>query len=143
MTIPTFNVGGLVSGLDTNAIVAQLVELERIPIYQMESKQATYEQKDSAWQTINTRLSALHDTINDLDTTSDWSKFVGVTSSNEDVASVSVSGSAPTGSISGTVTDELTGLGIPDVTVSVYDGLGSSIGSEVTDASGAYAISNL
>ena len=103
MTIPTFNVGGLASGLDTNSIVAQLVELERIPIYQMESRQATYEKKDAAWQTINTRLSALHDTINDLDTTSDWSKFVSGTSSNDDVASVSVSGSAPTGSISFTV----------------------------------------
>ena len=49
MAIPLFNVGGLASGLDTNSIIQQLVQVERIPIQQLEARKSSYEDKDDDW----------------------------------------------------------------------------------------------
>jgi flagellar hook-associated protein 2 len=103
MTLPIFNFGGLVSGIDTNAMIDALVDVERIPIRQLESRKAGFAAKDKAWQTINTKLSAIRTALNKVDTASDLAGFVGATSSNEAAVGVTVTGSATPGSSSFTV----------------------------------------
>ncbi len=101
--LPVSNIGGLVSGLDTNTIVSQLMDLERIPLRNLESRKSDYQKKDDAWQSITTRLSALHTAIKDLDRPADWSSFVAATSSNEAAVAVSATGGADPGLFSFTV----------------------------------------
>lgn len=101
--LPVANVGGLASGLDTNTIVSQLMDLERIPLRNLEARKAEFQKKDDAWQAINTRLSALHTAAKDLDRPSDWSSFVTVNSSNESAVVASATGGTEPGSFSFTV----------------------------------------
>lgn len=103
MAIPTFNVGGLVSGLDTNSIVSQLMQLERRPIYQLEGRKSDIEARNRAWSQISTRMNAVQDKLKALDGPDDWRKFASVTSSNEDAVKVTTSGTANIGSASFTV----------------------------------------
>jgi flagellar capping protein FliD len=91
------------SGLDTNAIIAGLIDLKRIPIQQLESRRAGYEAKDSAWQAINTCLSAVRPALNAIDTAADFNELVTATSSNEAAVVATPSGSANPGSLAFTV----------------------------------------
>lgn len=101
--LPVSNIGGLISGLDTNSIVSQLMDIERIPLRHLESRKKSYESKDTAWQSITTRLSALHTALGDIDRTGDWNKLVIATSSDPDAVSVTASGEASPGSFGFTV----------------------------------------
>ncbi len=101
MTLPLFNVGGLMSGLDTNAIVDGLMQVERIPITQLEQRRSTYEAKDRAWQDVATRLSALRTALDPL--TGGFSGFVTASSSRPDAAAVAVDGEPAPGSLTFTV----------------------------------------
>lgn len=53
------NIGGLASGLDTNAISAGLMDVGRIPVNQLEARKAGHQAKDQAWQVTSARLSAI------------------------------------------------------------------------------------
>ena len=97
MTLPLFNIGGLASGLDTNAIIDQLMEAERIPLQQLEIRRAGYEAKDQAWQDVATRFAALRTTVDTLDASSDFGTFMTATSSDETAVGVTVTGSATPG----------------------------------------------
>ncbi|MDH3251119.1 MAG: flagellar filament capping protein FliD, partial [Acidimicrobiia bacterium] len=103
MAIPTFNVGGLLSGLDTNGIVSQLMQLERQPMFQLQRRQSDYETKNKTWDQIATKLNGVQDKLDTLKTAADWQKFTAVTSSNEDAVTVTTSGSASVGSATFTV----------------------------------------
>jgi flagellar hook-associated protein 2 len=103
MAIPTFNVGGLLSGLDTNSIVSQLMQLERQPVFQLQRRQSDYETKNRTWDQIATKLNAVQDKLDALKSAGDWQKFTAVTSSNEDAVTVTTSGSTSVGSASFTV----------------------------------------
>ena len=83
MTLPLFNIGGLMSGLDTNSIIEGLLSVERIPINQLEARKADYTAKDSAWQDVNTRFSAIRTALSAIDSQTDLNKLVTATSSNE------------------------------------------------------------
>lgn len=61
-----FQIGGMASGLDTTTIIEQLMMLERKPIATLESRKAQITKKDSAFQALNTRLSALKSKLSDL-----------------------------------------------------------------------------
>ncbi len=52
----TNSVSGLVSGLDTQNIVDQLIELESYPLKLLQAKKELEEQKKEAWRTINIKL---------------------------------------------------------------------------------------
>jgi len=52
------------SQLDVASIVSQLMELERLPVYRMEDQITSMQKKVSAYQTLNTRLSALANSVN-------------------------------------------------------------------------------
>lgn len=58
--------GGLSSGLDTNALINGLLELERQPIVQKEERIKVLQQKKDAWRDINMRLRHLRSTVQEL-----------------------------------------------------------------------------
>ena len=57
--MPAISFGGLTSGLDTKAIVSQLMDLERNPQILLQRKLATQNQTVTALQSLNTRLASL------------------------------------------------------------------------------------
>ncbi|MNK72078.1 Flagellar hook-associated protein 2 [compost metagenome] len=61
-----FQIGGMASGLDTSTMVEQLMLLERKPIAALQQRKTAITQKDSAFQALNTRLSALKNKLADL-----------------------------------------------------------------------------
>jgi flagellar hook-associated protein 2 len=103
MTLPTLQIGGLASGLDTNAIIAGLIEVEQIPVQQLEARKAEYSAKDAAWQTINTRFSAIRSALDAVDSLTDLNKLVSAASSNESAVLASPTGAATPGTVSFTV----------------------------------------
>ncbi len=103
MTLPLFSIGGLASGLDTNNIVSQLIQIERIPINQLEYRKAFYQERQQAWDSIATRISALREQEQKLDTADDWKAFSLASSSNPDAVGVTVTGTPATGTTSFTV----------------------------------------
>ena len=52
------------SQLDVASIVSQLMQLERLPVYRMEDQITAMQKKVSAYQTLNTRLSTLANSVN-------------------------------------------------------------------------------
>lgn len=54
-------IGGLGSGLDTDAIIGQLMAIERRPLLLMQQKQVQLEAQKNAWRDVNTRLKHLSD----------------------------------------------------------------------------------
>ena len=103
MALPLFNIGGLASGLDTSSIITSLIEVERIPVNQLLSRKAEMQATDSAWQTINTKFSAIRTALDAIKTDSDLDELVAVTSSNESAASVTPSGAGTPASVSFTI----------------------------------------
>ncbi len=59
--------GGLSSGLPTNQIIDQLLELERLPIRLLEIEKASQQQRLETFQKINTRTLALRNALRALD----------------------------------------------------------------------------
>ncbi|WP_422446916.1 flagellar filament capping protein FliD [Thermoanaerobacterium sp. DL9XJH110] len=59
-------VSGLVSGLDVDTLVSQLMEIERRPLYLLEQRKTSYDLKKSLWQEINTSLASLKTTLDPL-----------------------------------------------------------------------------
>jgi flagellar hook-associated protein 2 len=103
MAIPLFNIGGLASGLDTNSIISSILDVERIPIDQLESRRAEHQVEDNAWQSVKTRYSAIRTALDALDSQSDFNKFALATSSNTNAVTATVTGEPTAGSVSFTV----------------------------------------
>jgi flagellar hook-associated protein 2 len=103
MATPTFNIGGLVSGLDTNSIVSQLMQLERTPLNQVQSRRSSFQARNEAWNQISGRLSGLRDKVRSLDDASDWRAFSKVSTTNEAAVGVAVSGDPAASNLSFTV----------------------------------------
>ncbi|GIV00964.1 MAG: hypothetical protein KatS3mg014_2579 [Actinomycetota bacterium] len=103
MATPLFSVGGLVSGLDTNAIVSQLMQLERTPIVRLRSRQAAYRAKIDAWGTVRTRLSAIATAADRLKDAAGLRAFGAAASSDPGVVQVTATGEVEPGSLSFTV----------------------------------------
>lgn len=99
MGLPIFNIGGLASGLDTASMIDALIEVEQIPVQQLEARQAEYQAKDSAWQTVSTRFSAIRSALDAIDSESDLNKLVTAASSDDTVVLATPTGSAVPGSI--------------------------------------------
>jgi flagellar hook-associated protein 2 len=88
--------GGLATGLDTGAIITQLVELKRAPIYRLQARLENYEAQKSALDTLKTKLLALQDAAANLDSTSEFSSLTGTTS-DEDYLTVDIGSDAAPG----------------------------------------------
>lgn len=103
MAIPLFNIGGLASGLDTSSIIDSILNVERTPITQLQTRRSSHQLEDSAWSAINSRYSAIRSALDKIDTASELDAFSGATSSNPDAVTVSVTGATAAGTTSFTV----------------------------------------
>jgi len=80
----SFSLSGIASGLDTNTIISQLMQLERIPYTKLETKKKDYNTELSIFRSINTKLAALRTAADDLRLNSNFNQ-TGVKSSDESV----------------------------------------------------------
>ena len=87
-----FSIGGIASGLDTDDIVNQLMQLERQPINRLEQRQQTLNTSRDAWGQINTRLSGLRSATDKLRRADAFDNFTTVSSSNPDAVAVTRNG---------------------------------------------------
>ncbi len=94
-----FSIGGLVSGIDTDSMVAGLVAAASMPKEVMVQQKEDLEATKSAYETLKSRLSSLNSAMEAIDTVNEFRSVTGV-SSNEDAITVSVDGDAVVGRFS-------------------------------------------
>ena len=87
---------GLATGLDTAAIVSQLVELRKAPMYRLQSRKKGFETQISALANMKTKLTALQDAMKALDTASEFSSL-SATSNDEEFVTVTAGSDAAAG----------------------------------------------
>lgn len=90
------SLSGLVSGMDTDGIIKELMELERLPIRKMEFKKQEITTKQEQWQTVNQQMQGLKGSFDDLKSRTIYNSM-SASSSNEDVISVSADSSPDPG----------------------------------------------
>lgn len=90
--------GGLASGLDTDALIKQLMSLERRPVTQLEQKRDTLQSEANAWRDINSRLLTLQKRVAELKnvSASTWSAMK-VTVSDASIYTASAESTAAPG----------------------------------------------
>ncbi|MFA9446407.1 flagellar filament capping protein FliD [Egicoccus sp. AB-alg6-2] len=93
-----FSIGGIASGLDTAGIVKQLMQLERQPVVRLQNTQKQLQAVNTAWQSVNTRLSSLRTAVDAISRPDRFTNLVAVSSSNTDAVSVTRAGTG-TGSL--------------------------------------------
>ena len=94
-----FSVGGLVTGLDSNTIISQLIQIERQPITRFENNKKALEKQKEAIKKLRTQLTTLRNRAQDFRLNLVFGKFKAATS-EEDVMGVELSGAPVTGSYS-------------------------------------------
>ena len=99
----SISVGGLVSGLDTNSIIDQLLALQQQPIVRLQQQEAGYQVQLSAYGSLQSTLNSLKSAMEDLESVSDLTSF-SATSGDTDLFTASVSDTATPGSYEITVT---------------------------------------
>ena len=91
--------GGLASGLDTNALIQNLVALQRRPIQQLETRQNDYRSNISSFSTIKTKFSELQDIIEEMSSTESF-QTLSASTSDSDILTASATGDASPGTLS-------------------------------------------
>ncbi len=94
---------GLASGIDSNQIIDQLIQLQSRPITLMQNKQGTLQTQITALQTVNTNLLSVLSQADRLSKSDSFNIFTA-SSTDSDVAAVTSSTSASPGSFSLEVT---------------------------------------
>ena len=89
-----FSIGGLITGLDSNTLISQLMQLERQPIIRIQSRISTLETQRDALRGLRTQLQTLRARAQDFRITHVFDQFAA-TSSSESVVGASVSGQNP------------------------------------------------
>lgn len=106
ITRPTF--GGVATGLDTNALLQGLLEIERIPLQRMQSRRSEVETQRGLLRDFNTKLVALREAARALDNRNDRDSAVSsdeeflrysATSSDDEIVGVSASAGATPGDV--------------------------------------------
>jgi flagellar hook-associated protein 2 len=153
------SLGGLATGMDTDSIINQLVQLEQRPIYNYQQEISELEQTKGAWRDINTRLDNLENKLTDLKLSSTYNSKTA-SSSDEDVVTATVANSANEANYDITVNqvataqrligarkpgfsaaaDDVITLNGTDVNISAGDSL-SDISSKINDADSGYSAS--
>ncbi len=98
----SISVGGLISGMDTENIISQLLEIERKPITNMQQQQADYTVKLNAYGTIESGLKGIRSAARNLDAVSDLTSYAA-SSGNTDLLTADAMDDAVTGTYSVTV----------------------------------------
>ena len=99
----SISVSGLISGLNTDSIVAQLLNVQQQPIVQLQQREADYQVQLSAYGSLQSSLSSLQSAVEGLGETSDFAAFKA-TSGDTDLFDASASATATPGSHEITVT---------------------------------------
>lgn len=117
-----FNAGGLITGIDTNSLVTQLMQLERQPLLRLENQIRGYETKRDALKGLRTELTNFRNSLQDMSFGADFDKFMTEVS-DATIATASITGSNPT---SGAFSVEV--LQLASATVATSNGrIGASI----------------
>ncbi|MGD8525645.1 MAG: flagellar filament capping protein FliD [Thioalkalispiraceae bacterium] len=88
---------GIGSGLDINGIIAQIMQLEQIPLKKLEAKQQSFEDQISSYGKIKSALSKFQDAAQELNNTNKFNAF-SATSADEAIFTTSASSGAQPGS---------------------------------------------
>jgi|Deesub1362A_J573_1020465.scaffolds.fasta_scaffold00087_95 flagellar hook-associated protein 2 len=94
-----FSITGLTSGIDYTSLIANIMELERQPIYRLQDRQEVYNKKISAYSTLSSKLSTLKSAAETLKSSSSF-YAKSVSSSDSTVVEATVSSSAAVGNYS-------------------------------------------
>jgi len=98
----SISVGGLVSGMDTDKIISQLQALQQKPITKLQTQEAAYQVKLTAYSSLQGSLKDVKNAARNLDTSSDITSYAA-TSSNTSTLTASAERTAVAGSYSVTV----------------------------------------
>ncbi|MFL5816411.1 MAG: flagellar filament capping protein FliD [Conexibacter sp.] len=82
MTTPLLNIGGLASGLDTNAIVDQLMAIERLPRTRLDQKASLITAKQTVLADFQSRLRAVESAAQGLRSVGLWAQAQTASSSD-------------------------------------------------------------
>lgn len=82
MTTPLLNIGGLASGLDTNAIVDQLMAIERLPRTRLDQKASLITAKQTVLADFQSRLRSVESAAQGLRSVGLWSQAQTASSSD-------------------------------------------------------------
>jgi flagellar hook-associated protein 2 len=89
-----FSAGGLITGIDSNTLISQLMQLERQPIVRIRSQIDSLEKQRTGIRDVRTSLTALRDAIREFQTGSLFDTFAA-NSTDDKVVTASASGSNP------------------------------------------------
>ncbi len=139
----SISVGGLISGLDTNNIIDQMLDLQKKPIESLQKKNEAYEVTLSTYGSLQGLLGKLNTAAGALKSETDMTSYTA-TSGNTDLVTVSADKDARAGSYSVSVTQlarehKLTSIGFdPDEkvgagTIRLQVGDGDPVGFQVND----------
>src|SRR5687768_10766032 len=101
MTAST-SVDGLISGLNTSEIISKLMQIERQPQDALKRQLATLSARIAAYQSVNTKVSALNDAATALSTATGWNVWAA-SSTVPTAATATATSSAVGGSLTFTV----------------------------------------
>lgn len=90
----TFSVGGLISGLNTNSLIEQLMQIERQPIIRVQQRIAALEAQQTAIQGLRTQLLTVRNRAQDFRLSNIFSQFQSA-SSEGSVLTAQVTGQNP------------------------------------------------
>jgi flagellar hook-associated protein 2 len=93
----TVSVGGLASGLDTQSIITQLMQLAKQPVTLLQNREQAFQVKLSAYGSVKSALSDFQSAVDNLSGVGSFAATTS-TSSNENIMTVSSSGTAALGS---------------------------------------------
>ncbi len=91
----SFSIDGLSSGLDTTAIIEQLMEVEAIPVRRLESRRDEMNDQIGAWTDLDNRLAELSSAITSVTDGGGTSVVVGEVSNPAVTATATGSGGTP------------------------------------------------
>ncbi len=90
----TFSVGGLISGLNTNSLIEQLMQFERQPIFRVQRQIADLEAQQSSIMSLRTQLLTVRNRAQDFQLSNVFSQFESA-SSEESVLTAQITGQNP------------------------------------------------
>lgn len=96
--MPSFHIGGIVSGIDTESMITQLVSAASGPKTVLENKQTDLEELQTSYEELSSRLTDLQSALEALDTSKEFRSLKGT--SNNDAVDVTVSGDGVAGTYS-------------------------------------------
>jgi flagellar hook-associated protein 2 len=98
----SISASGLISGLDTNSIISQLLELQQQPIINLQQREAGYQVELTAYGSLRSTLAGLKSAMAGLNSVNSLTSF-SASSGDTDIFTASAGSSATTGSYNITV----------------------------------------